>query len=177
MQNFKDLYLELTERTQAKIPEVKWQDLWHNQVNFLETEHPFPTPALFYQFRVINTQDLGDRVQKATLQLDIYLFYETFADTYHGSWNQSSALEFLDILTKVYALYHASEGTNYSNMRHIGTSAVDTGGAGNTYMVSFTCELVNYAAQILYEDMELEDFEVSRGNRPQGEGEEPMFVI
>lgn len=178
MQNFKDLYTELTTKAETAIPEVRWQDIWHNQVNFLETEHPFPAPALFYQFRISNTQDMGNKAQKGLLQVDVYVFYETFADTYHKSLNQGSALAFLEILTKVYALLHASEGENYSNMRHIGTNPVDTGGSGNTYLLSFQCELVNYAACIDYEEYEIKDAEVTVGAKPEEEEEEdPLFVV
>jgi hypothetical protein len=152
MQNWKDLYLELSSVIKTKIIEVKWIDLWYNQINFLETEHPFPSPAIFMNFRILNTSDLGEKVQNVKLQVDFYIFYETFADTYEGSHNQESALLFLDILNSVNATFHATSGENYSNMRRTGMSPVDTGNAGNTYVVNFECGLVDYSAMKEYED-------------------------
>lgn len=151
MQNWKDLYTELATLLADKLPAVQWIDLWHNQVNFLEEEHPFPTPALFLNFRLTEATDTGERVQNIRLQVDVYIYYETFADTYNGAWNQASALGFLDLLNDVHAILHGNSGANYSNMRRIGFNPIDTGNAGNLYMQSFECVLVDYAAAVQWQ--------------------------
>ncbi len=172
MQNFKDLYIELSTLLNTKIPAIKWIDLWHNQVNFLSSEHPFATPAVFLAFRILNTQDKGLKIQDVTLQVDAYLFYETFADTFKGSFNQSTALDFLDLLNSTFAVLHGSTGVNYSAMRRTGFAPVDTGGAGNLYQQSFTCTLTDYAAQKLYQDTVINDIELQNGVEPP----EPYFI-
>lgn len=178
MQNWKDLYLELSETISAKIPAIRWVDLWHNQVNFLSEEHPFPTPALFLGFRILGTTDSGTRVQQVRLQIDCFLFYETFSDTYRGSSNQESALGFLELLNDVFAVLHGSDGQNYSQMRRTGFAPVDTGGAGNLYQLSFECVLMDYAAQVQYTDGAVEGVEVINQNGPDPEEEtEPFFVL
>lgn len=78
MQFWTDLYKELATKITDNIPEVRWVDLWHNQVNFLEEEHPFPTPAVFLSFRSRELEDAGKKVQKVNLQVDFFLYYETF---------------------------------------------------------------------------------------------------
>lgn len=161
MQNWKELYTELADKLAEAIPAVKWVDLWHNQVNFLETEHPFPTPALFLQFRTAQTTDRGLKVQDVRLQVDVYLYFETFADSYRGSWNQEDALEFLDTLNAVHATLHGSDGDNYSAMRRIGFAPVDTGNAGNLYVTNFECYLVDYAAQPQQTETENNDIELT----------------
>ena len=50
MENWTNLYRELARIIQEKIPQIYWIDLWHNQVNFLQDEHPFQTPAIFLSF-------------------------------------------------------------------------------------------------------------------------------
>lgn len=178
MQNFKDLYLELAELLTAKIPAVNWIDLWNNQVDFLEDEHPFPSPALFLSFRFINTEDKGKLVQDIRLQVDVYTFYETFADTYKGSYNQQSALAFLDILNNVYAALHGTNGTNYSTMRRIGFNAVDTGNAGNLYLTSFDCLITDYAAVKNYVDGEIDDLVIENVKAPEQEDDsEALFTL
>ncbi|MFN8238619.1 MAG: hypothetical protein U0T77_10665 [Chitinophagales bacterium] len=146
MQNIVAAYTELCDLLKTKIPGLKWIDLWHNQVNFLSEEHPFPTPAIFLSFRTLNTEDRGMHVQDADTQVDVYLFYETMADTFKGSYNQQSALAFLQMLNDVHALLHGYSGTNLSEMRHTGFSPVDTGGAGNLYRKSFACNMRDYNA-------------------------------
>lgn len=177
MQNFKDLYTELATKLAAKIPAIKWIDLWHNQVNFLSEEHPFPTPAVFLNFRILQADDTGLRVQKLRMQIDCFVYYETFADTYHQSWNQSAALEFLNLLNDIQATLHASDGENYSGMRRIGLNPVDTGDAGNTYQVSFECTLIDYAAQLQWTDAEVDEVQVEKGNAPITPPEKDDYII
>ncbi len=147
MQNWKDLYGELAEKLTDNIDNLQWVDLWHNQVGFLEDEHPFPTPAVFFGFRSSGIADAGDKVQQVSLQIDIYVYYETFADTYKGSFNQDDALAFLDMLDDIHRQLHGSNGENYSSMRRVAFSPVDTGNAGNLYLITFSCELVDQTAQ------------------------------
>lgn len=161
MQNWKELYKELSAMLRQSIHEVKWIDLWHNQVNFLTEEHPFPSPAVFLQFRTLNVADAGLKVQNLKIQVDAFLFYETFADTYDESWNQEEALEFLDILSKIHATLHGTDGESYSSMRRIGFSPVDTGGAGNTYQISFECILTDYSAMRGLTDAEIEEIKIT----------------
>lgn len=160
MQNFKDLYLELAELL-SEIPELRWIDMWHNQVNFLEDEHQFPTPAAFFSFRTLTTEDLGERMQNLRLQVDVFFFYETFADTYKDAVNQGSALEFLDIFNSIYIKLHATSGENYSELRRIGFNPVDTGGAGNLYQMSFECGLIDLSAKIAYEEADTDELTVN----------------
>ena len=94
----KQLYVELAEKITNQISAIEWVDLWHNQVGFLENEHPFPTPAVFISIRSNSMDDLSQKVQQVNLQIDFYLYYETFADTFKGSFNQSGALGFLDTI-------------------------------------------------------------------------------
>lgn len=176
MQNWNDLYKELCATISNQVPEIRWKDLWHNQVNFLQDEHPFPTPSLFFSFRTVSANDMGEKVQNLTVQVDTYLFFETFADTYDGSWNQDSALGFLSLLSQTFAALHGSEGQNYSNMRRIGFSPIDTGGAGNLYMQSFSCQLVDYAAMKQFEEMKIEDISIEKGNIDTEEPDNDFFI-
>jgi hypothetical protein len=174
MQNWVDLYKELTDKA-AAIDGVQWVDLWHNQINFLADELPFPAPAVFLGFRLLGALDVGDRVQQVRMQVDAYLFYETFADTYRGSVNQDSALAFLTLLNSLYTAYHGTSGENYSNMRRIALAPLDTGGAGNLYQVSFECLIMDYAAQKVLVDGEASGIELVNGTGPQSEPDTEIF--
>jgi len=146
MQNFKELYIELSEKVSSKIDSVKWVDLWNSQVYNLESEHPFPAPAVFLAFRSNNMKDIGGNVQAVVIQVDIFLFYETFLDTYKGAYNQAEALDFLDTLDQINQIFHGSSGKSYSSMSRVSFSPVDTGGAGNLFNVVYNCTLMDYSA-------------------------------
>lgn len=152
MENWKDLYLELATELNT-IPEINWVDLWHNQVNFLDTEHPFSSPAIFLSFRSLGVEDAHKFTQNVNTQVDVYLFYETFADTAMGSANQESALDFLDTFTTINKLLHGSHGDNYGEMRRIAFTPVDTGSAHNLYRASYVCNVNDESAYKAGEDI------------------------
>lgn len=178
MQDWKELYLELAEKIN-EIDGIKWIDLWHNQINFLEEEHPFPAPAVFISFRSQNIEDLSERIQKVGLQVEVYLFYETFADTYKDSVNQDSALAFIDLMGGIYAKLQGTSGDSYNSMRRVGFSPVDTGGAGNLYQMIFECELVDLSAKVAYEEAETTELDIERHPQPVPTvtNDNPMFQI
>ena len=161
MQNWQSLFKELAEKISNDIPAIKWIDLWHNQISFLDTEHPFPTPAVFLGFRSDNIKDMSLKVQHVSLQIDVYLFYETFADTYKGSWNQTEALAFLDHFDNLYKCLHGTDGEQYSSMRRINFAPVDTGGSGNLYLQTFGCEIIDYTASKDWEEGGFADLETN----------------
>lgn len=154
-QTIPQLYLELIEKIKAKVPEVRWMDLWRNQVNFFDNEAMFSSPAVFFAFDMINPEDMGNKVQQVTLQVSVYYFYETLASTQDGSFNQTSAIAFLDTLSRIYAALHGSSGTYYSGMRRTGQRAIDSPDNGNLYLQTFSCLLVDYAACDEFEETQI----------------------
>jgi hypothetical protein len=162
MKNWTNLYLELANKIKNNIPDIEWIDLWHSQAYHLEEEHPFPTPAVFLAFRSNQMKNTSEKVQQVIMQVDIFLFYETFADTYLDGINQTDALAFLDNMDKINALFHSSSGMEYSNMSRKSFSPVDTGGASNLYLMTYECMLVDYSAAIEYEEGTFADVEVKK---------------
>lgn len=171
MENWTDLYVELSEKINEKMPEVLWVDLWHNQVNFLSAEHPFRTPAIFLRFRSLGTKDQGQKQQEVNLQVDFYLYFETYLDTFHGAYNQAGALDFLKTMESIHGHFHGTTGNNYSSMRRVGFNDEETGGAGNLYKITFTCIVQDASAVKYYEETENVKFEILKEN------EDESFVI
>lgn len=160
MQNFQSLYTELAQKIDENIDEVEWIDLWNSQVYHLEDEHPFPTPAVFLAFRSSQMQDSGNKVQSVTMQIDVFIYYETFLDTYSDAYNQSDALAFLNLMDSLNKLFHGSSGENYSSMRRVSFSPVDTGGAGNLWSITYNAVLMDYSATDNYEEGGFDDVAV-----------------
>ena len=160
------VYLELCEKVAENMPEIQWQDLWHNQINFLEEEHPFTAPAVFYSLKVLDTEDLREGNQDVRLQIDIYLYYETLNDTYHGAYNQGDALEFLRAITKLHVLFHETKGAHYTDMRRVGFRPVDTGSAGNLYVQSFIAQMRDTSAANRFLGISPGDTNLTRGDTP-----------
>lgn len=190
MENWQNLYIELAHLLSADLntseieiysnlntivgsedkSPIRWIDLWHNQVNFLEEELEFPTPAVFLSFRSKEIQDLGERLQQMNLQVDVYLFYETFANTFTGSFNQEDALNFIGILDFINSRMHGITGNNFSSMRKTGFAPEDTGNAGNLYRITFECFIHDASAAKVMDEGEFSGMEI-------GEPDEDEFTI
>lgn len=152
---WKDFYREIAERIQENIPQILHIDLWHDQVSFLSEEHPFPSPAAFIAFTTLGTADKGELTQLIGVQVDVYLFWETFSDTYQGAIMQEEALGFLELLTRINALFHGKHTLSCSSMRKTGLTRMESGGSGNLYRITFETEVHDYSAQEMF--VELED--------------------
>ena len=176
LQHWGDLYTELAQRITAETGLANWVDLWHNQINFLTEEHPFPVPAVFIAFRIRDVENTGENVQQANLQVDFYYFFETFADTFDGSFNQADALDYLNGLTTLHRLFHGSEGNTYGNMQRIAMVPVDTGSAGNLYRISFVCNVVDISAEKQMDTAVPGDIALSEGSKPD-DADVPLFDI
>lgn len=179
MEAWTDLYTELAERINNKITEIKWVDLWHEQVSYLSEELPFPTPAVFIGFTTNNCNDLAQLIQECDTQIDFYLFFETFSDTYHGSHNQDSAIDFLRLLTKLHSCFHGISGINFQTMRRIDMRREESGGTGNLYRISFNCNVEDASGQIEFDKNEVNAIAIVREDieRPSNTDSEQLFIL
>jgi hypothetical protein len=111
--------------------------------------------------------------------MDLYLFYETFSDTYAGSVNQDSAVEFLRMLTKLHTCFHGISGENFQTMRRVDQRREDSGNAGNLYRISFNFNIEDASAQIEFNESSANEVNVIREDiaRPDTTDDEPLFVL
>ncbi|WP_264521188.1 hypothetical protein [Flavobacterium sp. N1994] len=161
MKNLKNVYLEHEQRITVNMSNIKTVDLWSEQVSFMAEEHPFSSPAVFFAYRVLSAENLSEKLQQLRMQCDIYLFYETFADTNRKAKNQQKALNFLDDLATINACFHCSNGKYFSEMSRTGFDPVETGGAGMLYVQRFQFTMLDDSAQILYKNLKFENMEVA----------------
>ena len=73
-------------------------DLWNEQVDFIEDETPFETPAVFIEFRTINWGDTIQSVQRAIVPLRLHIVTEWKGSTNDGSIYQDKSLERLELV-------------------------------------------------------------------------------
>ena len=155
---------ELYERMES-LPEIMHVDLWHGQVDYLSEEHPFLTPAVFFGFTTLNVADNGELMQTTDLQVDIYVFYETFADTYQAAKMQNDALECLDLLLMVGLMFHGRSGEHFHQMRRSGTYRQESGGSGNLYRLQFQTNVSEFSGLNLHNHVIMEERELEIINK------------
>jgi hypothetical protein len=175
MEGFENLYLEQEQLITDKVPEIKHVDLWAEQISFLAEEHPFKAPAVFFAYRSGSMEDIGVKIQKINLQVDVYYYFETFADTARSSNKQAKALDFLKLLSKINACFHGASGTYFKEMRRIAFAPVETGTAGLLYVQRYECYMFDEAAKVLSEHRLVNDVDVERVPELIVAPEEPMI--
>lgn len=179
MEAWTDLYTEVAQRINEKMPEIQWVDLWHEQVSYLTEELPFPTPAVFVAFNTNSCEDLGELIQECDTQIDLYLFFESFGDTYSGSYNQGSANEYLRLLTKLHTCFHGISGVNFQTMRRVDMRREESGGAGNLYRISFNCNVEDASSQKEFEQNTVNEIAISKEpiGRPSAVDDNQLFIL
>lgn len=145
MQHWKDAYLELCTMLKDAASEIKWIDLWHDQITYLEEEYAFRFPAVFIGFRFPTISDFKDGIQDLNGYIEFTVAYHTLADTYDGSENQESALKFADLLTKLHKNLQAKAGTNFSALKRREILPLETGSNLIVYRLTYATIIRDYS--------------------------------
>lgn len=180
IQDWIEAYKEIAGKIRTGIDKIKWVDMWTGQVNFLSEEYPFPSPAVFLAFRTEDIESLGGGVQDINCLVDFYLFYESMADSHHGSPSMDSALIFGKLLREIHQLFHGKSGESYSAMDRKGFRPIETGGSGILYQVTYATIIRDYSGSLATGDevdLDQVGFSSEPGAAPEPEEEEPLFQI
>lgn len=68
-------------------------DLWNEQVEFIEEEAPFETPAVFIEFRTIEWNDTMQNVQRGKIPVSLHVVTEWKGSECDGSIYQQNSLK------------------------------------------------------------------------------------
>lgn len=98
-------------------------------------------------------------------------------DTFRGAYNEEGALQFIETLDHLHALFHGTDGDNYSSMRRLSFNPVDTGNAGNLYQLSFECLLQDYSAMKQFVDGKVKGINIEKGVPENPIQTEPIFRL
>lgn len=117
----KDLFLALEQKLLAVTDEqpepqplFKHCDLWNRQVEFIEQETQFLTPAVFVEFMPIPWEQLGKNIQEADLTVRFHIVTPWHANTASNIINpevRATALSYLDIPTVLFRQLHGQHGS------------------------------------------------------------------
>ena len=76
-------------------------DLWNRQVEFLEEELPFATPAVFVEFDRMDWRTLGRKIQECDLHIRLHVVSEWWSETSDLSPIEDEGLRYLDLTDSV----------------------------------------------------------------------------
>lgn len=127
----KFLYLTLIDHLKgltdkAGEPVIHTFDLWNEQVEFIEQEEVFDTPAIFIEFRPMQWVTLGGGAQQTDATIRLHIITPWDGSARSGSVCQQQALQRFDLLDSIdrhlFNLQARDETTTVAMFRRTGSS-------------------------------------------------------
>lgn len=177
MECFEQSYLELIAVINEKLPEIKHVDLWYQQTDFETEEDLCDFPALFLEFSSNLFTTLTKNVQNVDANIDFFIAVNTMAESHRGSADQSNALYFLRLISKVHSVMQGRSGENYFNMNRIAIRPYKTGTNLFVYQVTYNCSMQDYSAKPEETRVTINNEpEITKGAKPADNSEKLYFI-
>lgn len=128
-------------------PVIRTVDLWNEQVEFIEQEDAFDTPAVFVEFRPVQWGTLGGSVQRAELTLRLHVVTAWQGSARDGSPYQEQALARFDLLDRLdaklfnFAGSSADRGVGFCLFRRTASHTNHNHGELVEDVTDFTCQV------------------------------------
>lgn len=110
----KQIYLAICTALTEQVTDVKFIDLWNENITALAGGAAWPTPAVFVEFEPIQWRQhqLGNRRAEIAVRLHVI----TRAVAYNGSNDerQEQALAYFDLIDQINAAMQGLRGTNFA---------------------------------------------------------------
>lgn len=88
-------------------------DLWNQQLEYLDEEQPFDTPAVFIEFLPIQWRHQSRGTRDATLSINLHIVTRRNFPTRAEQQYATEALGFLELLDAVNLCLHGHKGENF----------------------------------------------------------------
>ena len=175
-QDWLEAYKELCVILEA-IPEVKHIDLWHEQIDYLPEEYPWPSGSIFIEFNTNDIETTGLKVQDINAEIDIYFCLDTLADSYNESTTQAIALAFGAVLKKIHKALQGVHGLNFSTLDRRSLRRVSAPQYLMVYKQTYKCIIRDQSAMDEYEDREIKKVSVTPIAPVAAGNNSPLFTL
>jgi hypothetical protein len=127
----KDIFLEMSAYAMAKLqtydanlhpqgaftpemalPGLAWFDKQMGQFTAPDLATAMPLPCILMEYQPFNWRRIGKGVQHGTGSIRLYIYFENYASSFNGSFNQQTALNFFMFTEQVNAIF---EGYSIEN--------------------------------------------------------------
>lgn len=148
-----ELYLILLECIKRKLPEIKHVDWWNDQLDMEEDEDPFLRPAIFWEFDVLETTQLGNKVQLLKVSAKAHLVTDAISETAmrtKKAVRERAIRKHTDLIDKVHKCFHGynglDQGVQFGSMQHVGNVLTHNYDAVRRDETAFLCMIYDRAA-------------------------------
>lgn len=149
LHNWGEAYKAIADRIRQQVPDIKHVDLYHRQEVAVDDDGnwiPFPAPAVFLEFNTAQVNDLGEGKQEMLMDITVYLYTETTADTNQGGIGQARALAFIALMRRLHQVLHGAEGQHFGPLSRTALRRVDAPPYAMLYAQTYSSHMLDYGA-------------------------------
>lgn len=109
----KQIYMAIIARLK-EISQIKYIDLWNNNIEMLTSGAVWPRPAVFIEFETVEWKQQQRGARRGDFAIRLHIV--TDAVTYNGSddQRQNAALEYLDLIDEINKSMQGLRGENFA---------------------------------------------------------------
>ena len=113
----KQIFQAICARLDERVPEIKFMDLWNNNVQTLNGGATWPLPAVFVEFEAIEWRQQNNGARRGDVAVRLHLVTRTVST--HGTTDpkMSDALLFFDLIDQMNAAMQGLRGDNFSGFQ------------------------------------------------------------
>lgn len=110
----KEIFLAIVEQLKAKVPKIKYIDLWNEQMTEIKSENAWPTPSVFIEFEQFEVRQMANHARTADVSVRLHII--TRAATYNANdkVRMNAALDYFDLIDQVNAAMSTLSGDCFS---------------------------------------------------------------
>lgn len=120
----KQIFQAICARLKERVPEIRFMDLWNNNIQMLNGGAVWPLPAVFVEFETIEWRQQGNGARRGDVAVRLHIVTRAVATHGTDDPKQSDALGFLDLIDRVNAAMQGLRGENFSGFQ-LTTSATN----------------------------------------------------
>jgi|GEM_PF-1431660 len=161
-----ELYLQLTDYLKTRLPDslpdglpnLQHFDLWAEQTEYLQEGEnmPFNLPAAFFEFNTDEIQNLGALSRNFPFVVNVYVADFSLAESFDGSHDQPSALNYLRLVGAVAALLHGAD-VGSGTLSSLAIRRYATGTNLWIYVLSYTVEVIDHSSADVHRPLNEDD--------------------
>jgi len=118
----KQLFLAIVERLKERVKEVKFIDIWNEQIAVIQTGSTWPLPAVFIEFEPYDVHQQANRVRTANVSIRLHIVTRAVAHNGSDDKRMAQALGIFDTIEHVTAAINGLAGDYFSSFMLINSA-------------------------------------------------------
>lgn len=110
----KQIFTAICKRLAEKIPELRFIDIWNNNVTLLNGGATWPLPAVFVEFETIEWRQQNNAARRGEVAIRLHIITRAVTTHGHTDSKQTEALAFFDLIDRVNAAMQGLRGDNFA---------------------------------------------------------------